>query len=128
MSPYAPGTNYFRLKHQGGMQGAAAETRAVAAPVSGEQTPSETCRGAEPCHCVSAPLRRAVPAHPTAACTQGCRQPRLQPAVASPRPRDFCLIPSGRLAWKLAGCKRFCHCSKAWDFWPCFFLQGSETC
>lgn len=47
----------------------------------------------------------------------GCSQAPDVPASLAPRlamarncPRDFCLIQSRRLAWKLAGCKHFCHC------------------
>ena len=67
-------------------------------------------------------LSRELPLHirpqptPRAVSSPLAWQPNLAPrlAMASQCPKDFCLIPSGRLAWKLAGCKPFC--SKAWDF------------
>lgn len=70
-----------------------------------------------------APLWRADPAHLTTNCTGHCHQshawqPDLAPCLAavSQHPRDLGLNLSGHLAWKLAGCKHFCHYSKAFDF------------
>lgn len=90
--------------------------------------PAPEPRGGCSCSCCTAAgslhLSRELSLHirpqpaPEAASSPSAWQPDLAPclAMASQRPRDFCLIPSGRLAWKLAGCKHFCHCSKAWDF------------
>lgn len=77
------------------------------------------CTAARSLH-LSGELSLHIQPQPAPGAASSCPgwQPDLAPhlAMASQRPRDFCLIPSGRLAWKLAGCKHFCHCSKAWDF------------
>lgn len=97
--------------------------RVVAAAAAAWQPDPRTSLESHPCTSHYNP-------HPS--CLQAPDVPAsLAPCLAMARkcPREFCLIPSRCLAWKLAGCKHFCHCSKTWDFsfsvkQFVFFLEG----